>query len=258
MAYLIDGEEVQVVERIASGVVIRRIYYKHDDEECLAPPEIVEQVFDEPPTQKKAPEIFALERKEEELRTRIAGHQRQIQQLAEAEARVRKLHPALARIDDFMSARITHYLVKPAWGRLKIVEAVKGAFPDFDDRGRHSGETKLLCLFGKSGGDLEWKVNQYYDGSGTWTSVEPFASREDVLARLQEIVNGYESDRDGNLDNLYESAVEHGLRVPDGLHSLIAKRKLAAAEGVVTDTQTALVKAQANLTVAREKWLRNA
>lgn len=55
---------------------------------------------------------------------------------------------------------------------------------------------KMLGLFGtKKDGygpthtKMEWKVNQYYDGSGSWSRVIPCYSEQEAHEKVQEIVN---------------------------------------------------------------------
>ncbi len=112
MPFLIDGEEVEVIETVASGVIVRRMLCYFDDEE-YGPPELVPRVFDEAPTDKVAARIAELRLEEESLVTRIAMLEQKAREQAAALTRFDKwknLAPALARIEDFLEGRITHYL----------------------------------------------------------------------------------------------------------------------------------------------------
>ena len=243
--YLIDGQEVEVVEKCSSGFVIRRIYDWRDQVE--SDPEIVEQVFDEPPTERKAQVIKNMEAREAELRESIDNLAQRARERAALESQLAKLSgygDAMARILDVVERRVTHYVVKPALGAPYIAEADKGALPYIDDYKLREG-TKLLCLFGKSGGNLNWQVNQYYDGSGIWTEVEPFLSHHAAELRLQELVNAWESGKEYAWDGLIQTAEKHGLTVPGALRDHVAAKKLRIAQERVVSIQSELAKAEA-------------
>jgi hypothetical protein len=219
----------------------------------------VPQVFGAPLTERKASVIQELEAREEKLRERIVELQRQVREREDAERRVAKLanhSQALARIEDLLAKRITHYLLWCSIYSPEIVEAVDGGVPylersNYSDRVTVEG-TKLLVLFGNSNGDLQWKVNEYRDGSGSsWTRVEPFLSRGAALARLQEIIDAFVSESDWTQSRLYDAAVKYGLRVPEGLEELIAGRKASAAASEVAEARQKLEAAEAKLRAAR-------
>lgn len=52
-------------------------------------------------------------------------------------------------------------------------------------------DKKLISLFGKTNGDLQWKLNRWSDGSGEDFNIHPFETQREaeefVLARFQEI-----------------------------------------------------------------------
>jgi hypothetical protein len=256
IAYLPDGEAVEVVERTSSGVIVRRIL-GNDEDEWRGDPEVVPQVFGAPLTERKASVIQELEAREEKLRERISELQRQVREREDAEKRLLRLanhSQAIARLDDLISGRTTHYLIREAYYPMKLVEAVNGGIPYVEnDYGRTKIDgTKLLVLFGKSGGDLQWMVNQYRDHSGSsWTEVEPFTSREAALSRMQEIVNAYESEKDYKWGQLYSAAVEYDLRIPTGLREAVTKQKVDAAAAEVAGARKKLEIAEAALRAAR-------
>ncbi len=256
MPYLVDGEEVEVVEQTSVGVIVRRMF-GDDIEGGLGDPEIVPQVFEKAPTERKAKEIAELEGREEALRERIRALDRQVRDREAAEKRFLQFanqNQALTRISDFLSGRITHYLVRHPFGAIEVQDAVNGAMPVVSDRGRCDGETKLLSLFGKSGRDLQWKVNEYYDGSGWWYTVEPFTSRESALARLQEIVNAFEDEKEHLRERLYNAAVKYSLQVPAKLREFISSRELKAAEGTLNEARKKVSDAEQALGSVRAKW----
>lgn len=255
MAYLIDGEEVEVIERVASGVIVRRAYtsYSNDEddgdgESAFGQPELVPAVYDRPPVLRMAPEIPELEAREKQLRIRIAGLEAKARELAAAESRVDKLlnfAPAMARLEDVLSGRVTHYLENHEYGSLRVIEADRGAVRDTDDRGRWTGDTRLLCLFGKSSGDLQWRINRYCDDSGGWTDVEPFTSRDAAIARLQSLVDAFAGEKPYRQGALHKAAKEYGLQIPKALEEAVTKARREGLKKKVSEAQAELDKALA-------------
>lgn len=87
-----------------------------------------------------------------------------------------KRHADLARLDDFISGKISH-VVKSHYGAITIHEFKEVV--EQNDRYDRDG-LKLLTLFGKPGNGLQWKVNHYSDGSGQDTDVFPCQSAEEA------------------------------------------------------------------------------
>lgn len=83
---------------------------------------------------------------------------------------------------------------------------------------------KLLSLFGRSDGDLEWRLNQYSDGSGCGSTVYPCTSYDQALDIVREWfaekaktdLENMDKDR-GNKPSLsiIEKAKEYAITMPD-------------------------------------------
>lgn len=250
MPFLIDGEEVEVVERIASGVVVRRVF-GDGDEEDYGSPEIVAKVFDAPPTERIDARIARLKIEEERLENRIAELAAAERSATSAAGRLKSfknLSPALASIEDFMERRITHYLFRE-YHHIRLVEAVNGCITDGEG---YSRETKLLCLFGKTDGDFQWRMNHYSDSSGSWTDVEGFTSRESALARVQVLVNSFTGNIPHILEAIYTSGIKCGVTIPDELRRLVLANRSAVAAQTVADARLTLQKAEAALKVIQD------
>ncbi len=123
---------------------------------------------------------------------------------------------ALHRIQDFIDGKITHFL-GTTWGAKLIT--FKDAMETKDEYNCRPNPLKLLCLFGDSKGNLSWKVSEYRDGSGSWTTWRPFLSYEDAKAALAEHAaeefSGYlDGLRVSYMDDLIKECGKHGLPVP--------------------------------------------
>lgn len=143
-----------------------------------------------------------------------------------------KRHKALARLDGFLAGTITHY-VEAAYGPPKIV-AFEDAKAD-DDYGKFN--LKLLTLFGRSGGDLEWKLSQYSDGSGVKRTVTPCTSHDEALSIFSKLCSLHEEaaldSEDGTKSSRQwvERAAEYGISMsPEYLQDVRARATSAKHE----------------------------
>lgn len=59
---------------------------------------------------------------------------------------------------------------------------------------------KLVSLFGKTNGDFEFRINKYYDGSGSYNKVEYFKSKEDALIYMQNRFDNIDAYKEHHLD----------------------------------------------------------
>lgn len=256
-AYLLDGSEVEVIGQLAgmdlSGVVVRRIYGCDGDGEYIdSEPEIVPAVFDSVPSPRMHGDIQQLERIKMELSASIDAMRVQEREIKAALASLDKFSGqlgAIARIADFLEGRITHYLIRGDWGRLSIVAAKKdGGFPYLEDgRAVYGGDTRLLSLFGDAKRNLEWRANQYYDGSGNWITVEPFTSEDAARARFEAIIAKWQDEKEYSWNGLSDAAIKHAIIVPDGLRDALRAIKIKAATGVLDQARIALAAAEKKL-----------
>ncbi|MBN8803610.1 MAG: hypothetical protein J0H81_00580 [Sphingopyxis terrae] len=149
-------------------------------------------------------------------------------------ARIEKLQAfdGLQRIEDYIDGKMTHFVVQSGYQQnsVRIMEADE-LLNSKNDRGYSNGDTKLLCLFGttqsygqpKERRTVEWRLNQYYDGSGSWTKVVPATSHEEAVTiaheHLQAIFDGYFAEEPGKrrtylLEEAIRSSVALGFFVP--------------------------------------------
>ena len=162
--YLSSGQEVEVLETTPSGVIVRYLY-EHDDFD--SDPIVVNRVHDEPPAYRFAESVTKQEVQLEILRSQVAAAR---SDLAVAKAKKLELDKlvtttnnveALNRIGDFINGKITHFVRGNEFGDIQIVE-----YSEHMKQNCNGNSIRLLCLFGDSNGDLQWKINKWHDGSG--------------------------------------------------------------------------------------------
>lgn len=89
-------------------------------------------------------------------------------------------------ICSFLSGNITHIVTYNRWGGPEIVNCKEPGWLNFHDK--YDSGLKLLTLFGRDDGTLQWKINQYSDGSGGYTEIFPFNSYESAREKLIEFL----------------------------------------------------------------------
>lgn len=133
-------------------------------------------------------------------------------------ARLEKLqsYDGLQRIEDWLDGKITHFVIRSGYSSNKVQVKTADETLQCEDRGRFNGEMKLLCLYGTSSRysarpkpTVEWRLNQYYDGSGSWTGVYPASSEEEAVkiahGMLKEIFDAYFADEKSQTYRLEEA-----------------------------------------------------
>jgi hypothetical protein len=262
--YLSGGEIVNVIQEIDAGYVVRELL-EEDGEEFEGDPRIVSRVFDLPPKQRfdveiasKRAELAVCNEQLAEARCALSDAKSALKLQAE-EAKKRadffKTHAKLQRLEDFINGRITHYVVHNYSGYDILTLEATG---DTDGEGRsrygNRGELKLLCLFGRSNGDLLWRISMYSDGSGSATEVTPFTSYQDAKDFVQEKVNNYATGNEYAREGLINVARKHDLKIPAALLREVAEKKLKCEkERVVTRTNELRV-AEEQLKQAELEW----
>lgn len=177
-------------------------------------------------------------------------------------ARLEKLqaYDGLERIEDWLDGKITHFVIRSGYGSNKVQVKTADETLQCEDRGRFNGEMKLLCLFGTTNRyhapprpSVEWRLNNYYDGSGSWTGVYPATSEADARkiahGMLKEIFDAYfaeEKPQTYRLAEAIESAEQLGYPVPQDAQRAVHMMRVENARKQTED-------AEAKLSEARQK-----
>lgn len=140
----------------------------------------------EPPKAKVDAEIAGLNLECIKLREKIWAHREELDGFEkDADDRMAKLkqHKALGRLDDFLAGKITHFVEDREWQPPAIIAAEDATTDQRVDR----HPLRLLTLFGKTNGDLEWGLNEYSGGSGHNTAVTPCVSLAEALEVVERL-----------------------------------------------------------------------
>ncbi len=104
---------------------------------------------------------------------------------------------------------INDYSLKPPIPFADVLEKLESDY----SRVRYDG-LKLLTLFGKSDGNLEFRINHYSDGSGSNTRIFPFLSHEDAIAYIRIVAIDKYKEKRLNWDDFCR-CIDMGIRFPE-------------------------------------------
>lgn len=217
------------------------------------------EFFLTPPRQVLDKGIAALSAKAEVLRLEVqkltrehAETKREIEKDLEARAARLARHDQLKQLDDFITKGVACYVVDNIYGEIEVLNFG-------DTRSEYGGRDsfRLLSLFGNSNGQLDWRLNTYSDGSGSYTECIPCASKDDARAAIAERLNArWEGWRNGTKTNYLsayvKAAVAHGLPIPEDVAAQIVKDESERKAKNLECAEKALAEAQSNLAKAQE------
>lgn len=220
-----------------------------------------------PPTAEIVAEVLRAENELARLRAEIAAATTAARNAEKENAeRLAKLakYAALSRIEDFLEGRMTHFVMWGQYSREINIKTFGEVMLSKNDYGRPDGDVKLLSLFGtcryypdhgNKDGNLLWRVNQYRDGSGSWSNAQPCMSEDEAKEVAAKWLNCQwdehraAEDRAKNahwLKGSIDSAQAIGLVVPDDIAADYADSQKRQALSAVQKAQEALELAIAN------------
>lgn len=222
--YTIDGHAVEVVQALSEGFLVRSIYECDGEEPRESTPWVCESVFNSAPTLKFDARIeqlratvLELEEKQRKLREDTtkadAGNKALLKKCEQYEA--------LKLLEQYLDGKITHYVNINGYSVPEII-------PIGETQSEYSrGELKLLCLFGSSKGSLNWKLNRYSDGSGSYSDVFPCTSLEAANEILKTwILNDSAETADRPTDRVIQAAAKFNLPLPEGYKQKHLEKRL--------------------------------
>ncbi|MBE3122227.1 MAG: hypothetical protein IMZ58_08495 [Thermoplasmata archaeon] len=212
--YLFNGQAVNVCEKVESGFLVQDVYDADDETMVDERIYLVDIVYDNAPTVKMDERIAELDKKIENLEQRRSELNRQIVEINKTEkTRIDKYkkYEQLKNLDAFIDGKITHLLMTDY--RIEIIEwGSKESKCDYDHK-----DLKLCVLFGCSNGNLEWRINAYHDGSGSYKTFVPCCSYEEAVQKAQEYVDlcSKEEKKSSYMaGNLIEAAKKYPITIP--------------------------------------------
>jgi hypothetical protein len=269
--YTVDGDECEYVAAAHVGHIVLPLYGGGpEDGPYYGDPMTVAEVLADPPKPRLAAEIAEARAQLERLLEQVTEREGQLRELQRGDrerlARLKE-HRQLARIDDWMAGKITHFVVWRHYGRRVEVKTWDEAMEAGERRRDH---IPLLVL----NGTLEW-VDNYArmgidwcittQGGSNTVRVIPCCSAEEARERAVEAIEKITADRmrerrnsrasgyDHELEDCVESMRSVDMPIPPDVAAAYAESRAAAAEIGLTHARRELAKAQLAMREAEAK-----
>lgn len=186
-----DGYEVEVVREMDVGFLAVRVHILDDVQGDILGDDVLfyETLYEEPPIEKRHERLVELDKQIADAHRRLSEARLEADRAVnECWERLKKLTriPALRNLELFLAGRITHLVSIPEYG-LPEIHPLAWAIDNDTSFGARPG-LRLMSLFGCSDGDLEWRLNRYRDGSGSWTTVIPCTSIAEAREELAKVL----------------------------------------------------------------------
>ena len=250
--YIEDGRAAEYAGNIGGQEFVRIILSRCDDEygdeswpsDKLTP---VSKVFLTAPMEKHdkrvadaVAKVAALREEESSIRRSVIDLQAREKETIAALAKFPELQAAM----DFLEDRVTHVVIE-SYGLVEV-KPLQDALTQYEGNwGRRTANgMKLLCLFGHDKGKKpRWAINSYSDGSGTYTTIDPFtseaAARAEVQRRADAAFSAWEADGKDNGLRAYHKA---GAVIPQVFHNSCAKAAAASRDAKISELEAQIDK----------------
>lgn len=255
--YSASGASALYVAKIDSGHVVQPfIQPDYDEDDYYADGiELWDKVFAKPPREVLDSECQRLREQVVAIRQELTDLQSQRQSLAsERQALMDRLqqHEALRYLDDFLNAKITHYVVKDAdSGGWKVLDTK--AFCEACPFGYYERTLTLYAGVRNNKQDLAWKIKTSSDVGEKEIFAFPSQelatekARSIVAAELQQQVQQVQKGYVYQVDSVVRNARALAVPIPDELTSALTEYRRAEAEKAKAAALKALAEADAKL-----------
>lgn len=260
--YTENGQECIYVANSLGDHIIRQVFDYENHEPHYGKPIVVTTVFNEPPVPRLNAQVVELEEKLATKRKELTDLNRQLLDInRDQKERMDRLkqHESLKRLDDFLAGKITHMVVCN-WGSVMVKPLIQALQREDCDR-----DLKLLTLYGRTNGDLQWRINFWSDGSGSSTEAYPFTNEEEAMAFAKEYVAEKLADCiDGKfgqngagfpvgLPEWSKNAQSYGIHVPESASAMLRDYRTKNLQKAVEDAKKKLASAEADLSAIVEQ-----
>lgn len=261
--YTAEGVKVRLVAITTEGEFIVSKYLEQYDQygdtyEYVGPVDIVAAIFAKPPVEvvdaeiaKRKAELAEIEAKHSKLFCETLDVERA------AKDRLAKFSKfkGLELLEDFIDKKITHFVFTSSEHDLDFkIGSFEEAIESLD---RDKKDLRLVTLFGRSNGDLQWRVDRYYDGSGgsnqhTWPCRDEQHAKDTIVAIISDRLDWHfkhiRPDRDSYwFLRTYEAAIKYGIVPTPEQEAKYRELKAASLAGQITGAKKNLETAQAAL-----------
>ena len=237
--YLSDGRKVVIVGQLNSAeTIVQEIFVSGKNEIPSGENFVVKSLHDEPVVSWQEKRMKEIDDRYEHEKGRIELDLKRLRKQSSAEKKLLQGSIAAAKsaasgfpetLIKFLNGEITH--VVTGQYRYEIKTLVDAVSP----HDRYDDDIKLITLFGRSKGDLEFRINGYSDGSGGSTTIIPCRSFQDAKTALEELIIDRIENHEVNR-SMVEAKGKYDLSAPTDKQVIEYNKKLAASLEKLNDT----------------------
>lgn len=244
--YTNDGKKVKVIGKLNSQeTIVQEIYVSENSEIPSGEQFVVKTLHDEPVISWKEKEAIKLEDRVtylQDLHKKLLDdlHNREEKVLKALKEKIKQLElleknitpKAFEMLSKFISGKYKFVVINNRISEFKMEEQVSTTWNNNFDG------LKLVSLFGKSNGDLQYRIHNYYDGSGTTTKLNLFETLDEAKQFLL--------DRHKNTpynDNIIEEYNKWGIELNKEKMKAYTQAKYDTADSNVIKLKEAYLKA---------------
>jgi len=184
-AFLENGERVIVVEELKAGFLIERYtgYQEWDGDYNERPSgvsEFAEKVYKTEPVSIYSESVIKAKKKLSNINNEILEKRNELKLVSNEIKSIEEMckhNKALNHIFDFINGDF-EYFAFPDCYQGNYIRTKNSSITDEGDK--YNRDTKLLTLYGRSKGNLQWQLNQYSDGSGGDSIAIPCKTAQDA------------------------------------------------------------------------------
>ncbi len=215
----------------------------------------VDEVYSSPPRDVIDEGILAAKKELSEINSLIRSQKDEVRDLNinihDLKEELDAIEP-LKNVFDFIRGDFKYYALPDLY---KGPQISKKNIADSDE-GQYERGTKLLTLFGKSNGDVEWRLSQYSDGSGSSKVAIPCKTIEDAKKVMSEHIykelEGRAKIKRFYAGGMHEWMLSNGCEMPSdwvkGHNEYVAENKaksITRLQGEISKSQAALKELEA-------------
>lgn len=236
--YTSDGKKVSIVGKLnAKETIVQEIFVTEGDAEIPSGENFVVKSLHDAPVmswqEKELPELRAKAQREydqisHKIQQRKNAFYKEQKSIDLFLGNIYQTHKnfnteSFDTLRKFLNGEITH-VVKANWHY--EITTLEDVLDDSD----YGTELKLLTLYGRVNGDMQWKINRYSDGSGCDTNIYPCTSIDEAKAIIEEKIIEDQGKRKRTTEEMIKAKNEYGLSVPTKEDIIAYNKKLLEDE----------------------------
>ena len=237
--YLSDGRKVAIVGQLnAAETIVQEIFISGENEFPSGENFVVKSLHDQPVVSWKEKNLAEIESRYETEKSRIERDIKELRKKSSAEKKLIQAVIATTKsaanglpdtLVKFLNGEITHLVIDQY--KYSIETLVDAVSPN----DRYDDDIKLITLFGRSKGELEFRINDYSDGSGGNKTILPCGSFQEAKIALERRIK--DRTESGGVDyRMVEAKERYGLSVPTSEQMLAYNKKLSDSLVKLNDT----------------------